>query len=139
MVVDMNSSLGAVIGFGLWTVGHIGAILGYRSFMINTGRALPNAFLPGRMGSPETLIGRIGWSHANCTENFPLFLATVVINTLTSGPDISSLAWYYMYARMGQSISHCSGNTDMTATVRFLFFATQLGLLGAMLYNTMMD
>ncbi|CAB9521474.1 MAPEG family [Seminavis robusta] len=133
MVLDMKSSHGAVIGFGLWTAGHIATILGHHTVLINTGKASPNGFGPSRADSPDRFIGRVGRSHANCTENFPLFLATVVLNTITGGPDIASLSWYYVYARMGQSISHCLGETDLNTTIRFLCFGTQFGLLGKML------
>ncbi|CAB9501849.1 MAPEG family [Seminavis robusta] len=139
MVLDMKSSHGAVVGFGLWTFGHIGVLAVYRTTLILKGDVAPNGFGPSRDDSSKSFIGRVGRSHANCTENFPLFLATVVLNTLTGGPDISSLSWYYVCARMGHSTSHCLGDTDIHATIRFLFFGTQIGLLGNMLYKTIKE
>ena len=132
----MNTTMGAVLGFGMWTAAHIVTILGHRTYLINTGRALPNGFGPSRADGPGTWIGRVGQSHANCAENFPLFLGLASVSLLTEGPDVAGLAWYYVYARIGQSLAHWLGTSELLVTVRFLCFVTQLGLLGRMTFLT---
>ena len=137
MALDTDSSLAALIAMVAWTMTHVILTLGYRSLLINTGRAKPNAFGPSYMDDQRHFVGRVGHSHHNCVENLVLFAAVVLVHrNSSSSSSIDHLAWYYVYARVGQALSHWWSISEMAVTVRFLFFVTSLVLVGRMLYLT---
>jgi hypothetical protein len=125
------------MAFVAWIAFHIMLIVAYRTTLISTGKKAANTFGPSRNDTQSSWIGRVGCSHANCLENFPLFLTVVIVNTVTSGPDISKLAWYYVYARVAQSLAHWYSISELAVTVRFLGFIVGWALLGTMGYHTM--
>ena len=135
--IHPSSALAAVLAMTGWGLVHIFIILAYRSALINTGRAKPNGFVPSRSDSSSTFIGRVGNSHANISENLPLFAIVVFCHQFSgASSDISGMAWNYVYARVGQSLAHWAGTSSMAVTSRFLFFIASLFFLGKMAYVT---
>lgn len=86
--------------------------------------------------SLQTIMLRIGQSHANCMENFPLFFALVMLNAVTGGPNISNLSWLLVYFRVAQTICHLHGNTEEHCMLRYALFVTQFVFLAVMTYQT---
>lgn len=164
-----HGALAAVVAFAGWILIHIFVTLMHRAILINTGKAKPSSFVPTRETPQDTFIGRVGYSHSNCMENFPLFAAVVFVHYLllilhemeimmeltasksknvngnfyllngnaSSSEYVTSfnqLAWYYIYARVGQSLFHWWKIDDLAVTARFLCFITQLSLLSYMIY-----
>lgn len=120
-------SLQALCAFVAWTILHVLLIVGYRSFLITTGRAKPNTFRPSRQESPSSLYGRICQAHANCLENLVVLATIILINHVTSeAPDMSDWAWLIVYARMAQSIIHWSSISEVAVILRFFCFAYQM-------------
>jgi uncharacterized MAPEG superfamily protein len=136
MSVDMSSSPAALMAFAAWIAFHMMVIMTYRATLVITGKKV-NTFGPSRSDSQSSFIGRVGSSHANCLENFPLFLTVVMVNTVTSGPDISELAWHYVYARVAQSLAHWYSFSELTVMVRLTNFLVSWGLLVTIGYRTM--
>ena len=137
MPIDTSSSLTSVLAFSGWTLFHTVMMLGHRSFLINTGKAKPNAFRPSRDEAQTSFYGRVCASHANCVENLVVFAAVVLTLHLAGGPDVATLAWRTVYLRMGQSLMHWYDTSEMAVTVRFLFFVGQLYCIGAMIYSSL--
>ena len=136
-LIDLNPPLAAILAFAVWAQLHVIITIGYRSFLINTGKAKPNAFPAMRETSQTTFIGRVGYSYNNCIENLPVLLTIVIVNHVADGaPDIGSLTWYLVYARIVQSLAHWCGVTEFWVTARFVAFACQLVLLFQMTYRT---
>ena len=139
MIIDAKSSAAALLAFAGWTKVHVILIAGYRSLLINTGREKPSAFSPSRHEAQDTFIGRVSCAHANCVENLPLFTAVILANFMVDGaPDVSGLAWKYVYCRLAQSLTHWYSVSDMGVTVRFICFAMGKWFLGSMAYRTIM-
>ena len=138
-----SSPFQALAVFGAWTLVHTVIILGYRTVLINTGKAKPNGFGPSRNDNQDTFIGRVGCSHANCVENLVVFTAVLVAHhfAVASANDnevVTKWAWYIVYARIGQSLFHWWSISEMAVTGRFLFFVTQLVFLARIVYQVLM-
>lgn len=135
----MDTSLHALAAFAGWTLLHTFIILGHRSILINTGKAAPNAFGPSRDDKSSTFIGRVGLAHANCVENLVVLVTILLINHLLEGAsDVSQLAWYIVYARIGQSITHWASVSETAVAIRFFFFVYQLSTMLWILYKTIL-
>eukprot|EP00954_Amorphochlora_amoebiformis_P011176 875659-Amorphochlora_amoeboformis.AAC.1 len=77
-----------------------------------------------------------GKSHANCVENLILFATIILLNRAYGSANLDGLAWYVVYCRIGQIISHCASVSELAITFRFMFFVAQLVFVGIMGYRT---
>ena len=124
----------ALIAFVALTMAHVFVLVLYRTSLILTGTPVTE-FTPSRDAKPVDLIGRISGSHANCIENLPLFAAVLLAHNLAnSEADITEMAWYYVYARCGQALAHCTSVSFAAITARFSCFFTSYLLLASMAY-----
>lgn len=83
------------------------------------------------------LLVRAQHAHANAVENFPLFLAVVVVGALMdkSASIIDPLAIYVVYLRIGQAVVHLIGTSFWLVMARATFFLSQIALIGTMTYG----
>eukprot|EP00471_Norrisiella_sphaerica_P003116 CAMPEP_0184486768 /NCGR_PEP_ID=MMETSP0113_2-20130426/8579_1 /TAXON_ID=91329 /ORGANISM="Norrisiella sphaerica, Strain BC52" /LENGTH=144 /DNA_ID=CAMNT_0026868805 /DNA_START=165 /DNA_END=599 /DNA_ORIENTATION=+ len=135
-VIPILSSSQALLAFVALTVLHILIIIGHRSYLIIRGERKANTFEKSGSGAENTFVSRVGTAHANCVENLVLFASVVLVNKVFMASSINDLASYYLYARVCQSFTHWIAVNEAAVTVRFSFFAIQLGLLLAMMYIT---
>eukprot|EP00004_Rigifila_ramosa_P024699 TRINITY_DN7237_c0_g1_i5.p3 TRINITY_DN7237_c0_g1~~TRINITY_DN7237_c0_g1_i5.p3 ORF type:complete len:162 (+),score=37.44 TRINITY_DN7237_c0_g1_i5:70-486(+) len=125
----------ALLGFAALTGAHIAVTVADRALQVLGGRK-PNTFGSSRDGDTATFIGRVGRSHANCVENLVVFAAVVLGNGVFGSADLDVLARWYLWARIGQSVTHVASVSARAVTVRFSFFVVQLLLLGRMVLLT---
>eukprot|EP00466_Bigelowiella_natans_P021319 jgi/Bigna1/50911/estExt_Genewise1.C_990072 len=126
----------ALLGFAALTFAHIPIILANRSYLIHTGQRKPNQFEKSRSGSENTFASRVGMAHANCVENLVLFASVLLCNRGYGGAQLDTLASYYLYARICQSVTHWISVSETAIVIRFLFFLPQIVILAIMGYKT---
>jgi len=118
--------------FAAWTAGHVLLIGGYRISEVLQGKRKANSFPSGEKHGGPDWYQRVNRAHANCVENLPVFASVVLVNYVTQGPTIDSLAQAYLVARIGQSLCHWYSSRNLVINIRFAFFAAQLVLLAVM-------
>lgn len=102
-----------------------------------TGSKPADAWGRDKPAIDPALLIRAQHAHANAVENFPIFLAVVVIGALTdrSAAVIDPLAIYVVCARIGQAAVHLLGTSFWLVMARATFFLTQVGLVGWMAWG----
>lgn len=125
----MTTSVYAVLAFAVWTYLLLLSTVGwYRWSRILTGRAPISSFKAVNPEGSEWYL-RAMRAHANCVENLPVFAAVVfaIYAAKISTPIINTLAVIVPIARVGQTLVHVVfPETNLTVSVRFLFFFTQV-------------
>ena len=129
-----------LVGFAAWTILLLIATVGiYRFSRILTGHARISSFRADQVEGSDWY-RRATRAHANCVENLPVFGAIVFglyAGNVTS-PAVNALAVIVLVGRVMQSLVHvCFVQTDLVASIRFVFFSVQivafLWLLGILL------
>ena len=73
------------------------------------------------------MLARAKNAHLNCTENFPVFAAIVVVAALLGKIAIAdAVAGYVLYARVAQSMVHMIGTSLPLVALRGLFYFVQV-------------
>jgi uncharacterized MAPEG superfamily protein len=100
----------------------------YRSLLNLKGEVSASNFaVSGESSYPFTQ--RICRAHANCYEWFPIFLGILVVAFISGKLDeLDSLAYYFIGARLGQSLIHLISTSNVMVKVRFAFALIQLGI-----------
>ena len=125
----MDPILNAVLGYCAWTILLLLILVIVRSGVILKASGESFSFEPN--GSDLPGFGhRLTRAQANCYEHLPVFLGVVLVayisNQLT---DLNSLASAFLAARVMQSIVHLISVTRLAVYIRFVFLATQVGIL----------
>ena len=124
----MSNTGYALTGFVSWALFLLLMMEGIRTYLVVTGRVAANAFTPNNSGlSP--FMQRLARAHANCIEGLPIFggllaIAIMTSRTVTTDP----LAWWFLGARIVQSIIHLVSTSPSAVTLRFTAFAVQLAI-----------
>ena len=72
---------------------------------------------------------RLARAHANCVESLPIFGGLMVVAVVAGKSAITDpLAYYFLTARVLQSLIHLSSVTAQAVTLRFAAFAVQMGI-----------
>ena len=113
-----------LVGFAAWTVLLLIATVGiYRFSRILTGRARISSFRADQIEGSDWY-RRATRAHANCVENLPVFGA--IVFGLYAG-NVTSAVVIVLVGRVMQSLVHvCFVQTDLVASVRFVFFSVQI-------------
>ncbi len=73
---------------------------------------------------------RVSRAHANCCENFPIFVAVVFIAAMTNTLFvINQLVYLFLAARIAQSCAHLSSGRKRVTLIRGIFFLVQICLI----------
>lgn len=130
----VNTSLLALLGFALWTIGIVAVGVGpTRVLQVLAGKARPNDFKADVPHGTDTY-RRVMRAHANCVENLPVF-ATLVLIAAVAGvrsPVLDTLSVVVLAARVGQTTAHISSGRNVAVNIRFGFFLVQLGCMAGM-------
>ena len=129
-----------LVGFAAWTILLLIATVGiYRFSRILTGHARISSFRADQVEGSDWY-RRATRAHANCVENLPVFGAIVLaLHVSAAGGAVADYASIgVLIARVMQSLVHvCFVQTDLVASIRFVFFSVQivafLWLLGILL------
>lgn len=102
-----------------------------------TGSKPADAWGRDKPSIDPALLVRAQHAHANAVENFPLFLAVVVVGALMdkSAAVIDPLAIYVVYLRIGQAGVHLLGTSFWLVMTRATFFLAQIAVVGTMAYG----
>ncbi len=102
-----------------------------------TGSKPANAWGRDQPSIDPALLVRAQHAHANAVENFPLFLAVVVVGALMnkSATVIDPLAIYVVYLRIGQAVVHLIGTSFWLVMTRATLFLSQIALIVVMAYR----
>ena len=121
----------AVLLYAAWTlllpVIYAGTI---RVPAIVRGRRRADHWERGKANDDPPALARMKNAHLNCTENFPVFAAIVVVAALLGKIAIAdAVAGYVLYARIAQSVAHIIGTSLPLIALRGLFYAVQVVLM----------
>lgn len=127
----MTASLAALLGFAALVVALLIFIVGYRTLIVVSAKAPANSWTRGnaKWENPG-LITRAEHAHANCVEMLPLFGAVILVAALTDQlGSTDGLAYGFLAARLGQTLTHILGASAAFVMARGSFFAIQLVIL----------
>ncbi len=122
----MSASTSALLGYIMWTLALL-VLLGYvRVSLSITGKRAPNSFAPdGADVSP--FVNRLCRAHANCYESFPIFGGLLLLAIATGNNAVTDgLAYYFIGARVLQSVTQLVSSSNLAVQVRFAFFIVQI-------------
>lgn len=118
----------ALTGFIGWTVVLLVMMEAVRSKLVMTGKVPANGFQPDN-ANLSPFMQRLARAHANCVEGLPVFGGLMLVALATKQTGITDgLAYILLGARIAQSIIHLSSLSAKAVTIRFTFFAIQLGI-----------
>ena len=125
----MSTPVWVLLAFAGWTIALlVGSIGVYRWHHILTGRREVKSFRADEV-TGDDWYKRAMRAHANCIENLPVYGAIVLVIVVADiqSPTLDTLALVLTGARVVHSIVHVAfEQTNFMATLRFLFFFTQL-------------
>jgi uncharacterized MAPEG superfamily protein len=101
----------------------------YRSTLVLTGRKPADAFPRGGHDGPDWY-KRCMDAHANSLENLPLYMGLLVV-AYTAGavPILDQVAYFYLAARLAQSVVHLVGVNHYLVLARFAFWNVQIAIV----------
>ena len=127
----MAPSILALLGVAALTLALILLVVGYRGFIIGTGKSPANSWTrDGEKWANPAFITRAEHAHANCVEMLPL-LAAVILSAaaLNQLAVTNGLAIIFLLARLGQSITHVISASHIFVLIRATFFFVQIIIL----------
>ena len=124
----MTATAYALLGFASWTIFLLFLLGAYRTSAVMTGKKRANSFSPlgdDVSGFPQ----RLTRAHANCYENLPLAGAILLYAIATNQTGATDgLAYYFLGARILQSLAHLASTSTNAVTIRFAFFIVQVAI-----------
>jgi uncharacterized MAPEG superfamily protein len=121
----------AVLIYAAWTlllpIVYAGTI---RVPSIASGRTRADHWERGKPNDDPAVLARMKNAHLNCTENFAVFAAIVVVAALLGKVAVvDAAAAYVLYARVAQSVVHIIGTSLPLIALRGLFYTVQVVLM----------
>ncbi len=124
----MNASIAALLGYVAWTLALLMLLGLLRTKLTLAGERQPNSFAPGG-ADVSPFSNRLCRAHANCYEGFPIFGGLLLLAIASGNTAITDgLAYYFIGARILQSVVHLASTSNTAVLVRFAFFGVQLGI-----------
>lgn len=124
----MSPTLAALSGFVAWSLLLLVAMEALRTRLVVIGAVAPNGFVPDN-ANLSPFMRRLARAHANCIEGLPIFGGLMVIAALTDRTGITDpLAWFFLAARIAQSLFHLASGSPSASTLRFAAFAIQMAI-----------
>ena len=122
----MSPSTSALLGYIIWMLALLFTLASVRVGLVMTGKKAPNSFAPdGADVSP--FVNRLCRAHANCYESFPIFGGLLLLAIATGNTGITDgLAYYFIGARVLQSVTQLISKSSLAVNIRFAFFIVQI-------------
>jgi uncharacterized MAPEG superfamily protein len=99
-----------------------------KTYLVLTRQVAANAFKPDNAGL-SSFMQRLARAHLNCLEGLPIFGGLMAVAIMTSRAGATDgLAYWFLAARIVQSLVHISSGSEAAAMLRFAAFAVQLGI-----------
>jgi uncharacterized MAPEG superfamily protein len=124
----MTNTIYALTGFIAWALLLLLLMEVIRTYLVMTGKVAANGFRPDNAGlSP--FMQRLARAHANCVESLPIFGGLLAVAIMTSKTNITdSLAFWFLGARIVQSVFHLISTKSIFVSLRFAAFAVQMAI-----------
>jgi len=99
-----------------------------RTALVASGKVAANGFAPDNAGlSP--FMQRLARAHANCLEGLPIFGGLPLVALVTGHTSITDpLAYWFLGARLFQSLVHLVSVSAQAVSIRFTAFAVQMAI-----------
>ena len=124
----MSPTLVAFTGFVSWALCLLVLMEAIRTWLVATKAVPANGFTPDN-SNLSPFMQRLARAHANCVESLPIFGGLMAIAVLAGKSAITDpLAYYFLAARVSQSLVHLSSLTERAVTIRSVSFAVQMGI-----------
>ena len=125
----MTPTAAALLGYALWTLLLVMTMGVLRTLKVQFGGRAANSFSP--TGDDMEGFGkRLTRAHANCYENLPIAAAVLLYAIATHQTLLTDgLAYWFIGARIAQSIAHMVSTSNIAVLIRFGFFLVQIVIL----------
>lgn len=125
----MSPTVVALLGFAAWSIFLVLCLGAYRVTRVSIENRAPNSF----SATGEDLAGfgrRLTRAHANTYEFLPV-AGTVLLCALATDNVVvtDGLAYAFLGARLLQSLTHLASTSSPGVMIRFVFFASQVGIV----------
>jgi hypothetical protein len=121
----MSPSIVALLGYITWMLALLALLASIRVSLSLGGKKAPNSFDPGG-ADVSPFSNRLCRAHANCYEHFPIFGGLLLLAIATDATAVTDgLAYYFLGARVLQSMVHLISTSNLAVQVRFAFFLAQ--------------
>jgi len=118
----------ALTGFIAWALLLLVLMEIIRTALVASGKMAANGFAPDNAGlSP--FMQRLARAHANCLEGLPIFGGLLLVALVTGHTSITDpLAYWFLGARLFQSLVHLVSVSAQAVSIRFTAFAVQMAI-----------
>ena len=124
----MSPTLAALTGFASWALCLLVLMEVIRAKLVVTKAVPADKFTPDN-STLSPFMQRLARAHANCVEGLPIFGSLMVIAVIAGKTAITDpLAYWFLAARILQSLIHLSSVSALAVTLRFAAFAVQMGI-----------
>ena len=124
----MSPTLTTFTGFVAWSLFLLVLMEVIRSKLVLTKAVAANGFNPEN-SNLSPFMQRLARAHANCIEGLPIFGGLMLVAVVVGRTSITDpLAYFFLFARILQSVIHLSSLSALAVTFRFSAFAVQLGI-----------
>lgn len=124
----MSMTLVSLTGFVAWSLFLLVLMEIIRTKMVLTKEVIANSFLPDN-SNLSPFMQRLARAHANCLEGLPIFGGLMLIAVVAGKSEMTDkLALFFLMARILQSLIHLISVSPLAVTLRFIAFATQMGI-----------
>ena len=124
----MSMTLVSLTGFVAWSLFLLVLMEFIRTKMVLTKEVSANGFLTDN-SNLSPFMQRLSRAHANCLEGLPIFGGLMLIAVIAGKSEMTDkLALFFLMARILQSLIHLISVSPLAVTLRFIAFATQMGI-----------
>jgi len=118
----------ALTGFIAWALLLLVLMEIIRTALVASGKVAANGFAPDNAGlSP--FMQRLARAHANCLDGLPIFGGLLLVALVTGHTSITDpLAYWFLGARLFQSLVHLVSVSAQAVSIRFTAFAVQMAI-----------
>jgi len=126
----MTPTLTAFTGFVAWSLLLLMLMELLRSRLVVIKAVAANEFRPDN-SNLSPFMQRLARAHANCLEGLPIFGGLMLIAVVSGKSAITDpLAYFFLGARILQSLFHLASLSVVAVNLRFTAFAVQMGIGG---------
>lgn len=124
----ISMTLVSLTGFVAWSLFLLVLMEIIRTKMVLTKEVSANGFLTDN-SNLSPFMQRLSRAHANCLEGLPIFGGLMLIAVIAGKSEMTDkLALFFLMARILQSLIHLISVSPLAVTLRFIAFATQMGI-----------
>lgn len=116
----------ALAGFVAWALFLLVLMEAIRTKLVLSGEVAANGFVPDN-ANLSPFMQRLARAHANCIEGLPIFGGLFVIALISGQSALTDpLAYWFLGARVVQSVIHLASLGTTAVTLRFSAFSVQM-------------